>query len=173
MFDTAEGNVSVVYQHTFAMLRKESDRGAALLAGVLLEGAIDGLLAKHLKCLPKNKKPRRDFASKIDLAYQLQCIDEGMYACLHALRNARNTFAHKLVSNMEEKELEKAFSDLFRSVLTQYPNLMDKWIDGINAVSQKHGAGRIVNEASDLTIRIRFDNFVTILVSDLFRQGST
>ena len=81
----------------------ESDRGAALVAGAMLDEALKSLLAKRF--VPPMKKDqdvlRRDaplstFSARINAAYQMGLISSYLARDLHVIRSIRNEFAHHL-----------------------------------------------------------------------------
>ncbi|MCX6376370.1 MAG: MltR family transcriptional regulator [Armatimonadetes bacterium] len=89
-----------------AELRKESDRGAALVAAQFLSDALEELLRA---CLIDEKKPvdkllgteemsdrpLSSFSSRIELAYCMGLFGRRVYDDLHAIREIRNHFAHQ------------------------------------------------------------------------------
>jgi hypothetical protein len=79
----------------------ESDRGAALVAGAMLDEALKSLLSKRL--VPPERKDRdtlaRDaplstFSARINAASQMGLISRYLARDLHLIRSIRNEFAH-------------------------------------------------------------------------------
>jgi mannitol operon repressor len=89
----------------------ETDRGASILAGsmldqklkdILFDFLIDGAPTKDL--LNGNNAPLGTFSSRLNLAYSLGLISEYEYHDCNIIRKIRNDFAHKF-------ELEFSFTD--------------------------------------------------------------
>lgn len=84
-------------------LDKESDRGAVLVAGAMLEEALEGLLVTHLVANPTASDPLFDgpnaplqsFSAKIDIAYRLGLYSDRSCRDLHVIRRIRNDVAHR------------------------------------------------------------------------------
>jgi hypothetical protein len=86
------------FSATMEILDGESDRGAAIVGGALIEVAVDGALKKYL-IPPYSKEDEfldRDFsvALKIDLAHRVGLIRPKERRLLHQIRRIRNDFAH-------------------------------------------------------------------------------
>jgi DNA-binding MltR family transcriptional regulator len=84
-------------------LDKESDRGAVLVAGAMLDEALAGLLLTHLVANPTATDPLFDgpnaplqsFSSKIDAAYRMGLFSDRFCRDLHVIRRIRNDVAHR------------------------------------------------------------------------------
>ena len=80
------------------------DRPAAIIASCYLERSLERALRGRLladkkiaDAFLKGMGPLSSFSSRIDLAYLLGLIStKEAYGCFHAIRRARNCFAHEL-----------------------------------------------------------------------------
>jgi hypothetical protein len=112
----ADWNRMVDYFHN------ESDRGAAIIAGSFLEHAL-GTYLEH-RVINKGKKladrlfgpdgALTTFAQRINVAYAFDQISENQFAEFHAIREARNHFAHhpldaSFASPQVQKHVAKTF----------------------------------------------------------------
>jgi len=97
---------------SFASLFKESDLGAVIIAGVLLESSLEKVLqiatvADKKGKIPKNYflKPRfGDFHAKITSAYKAGLIGWELHDALHIVRKLRNEAAHcNFEFNLEDR----------------------------------------------------------------------
>ena len=89
-------------------ITSESDRGCVLLAVSLLDESLKALLHTAFVDDPHVQReavqplfkgqipPLRPFAITINLAYALGLIDRSTFATLHALREIRNEFSHRV-----------------------------------------------------------------------------
>src|SRR5437868_2978240 len=82
-------------------LFKESDRGKALLAGVLLDENLEILLRAKMRSekellngLFEGFGPLATFSAKIKISYALFLIEKETYCDLEIIREIRNHFAH-------------------------------------------------------------------------------
>lgn len=83
-------------------LKTESDRGAVLIAGAMLEEALRNLLLTHLvpaasstdTLLDGPNSPFGTYAAKIDGAFRLGLISPKFARDLHIIRRLRNDVAH-------------------------------------------------------------------------------
>lgn len=98
-------------------LEKESDRGAAIIAGSYAELALENAI----KSVLKNRQIKKDvalfdrlfdgyapfatFSAKIDLSCALGLLSEKDYGDLHIIRAIRNAFAHDLDAGAPEDGL--------------------------------------------------------------------
>jgi DNA-binding MltR family transcriptional regulator len=85
----------------FHQLHKETDRGYAIVAAILLDGLLETLLRKKMIPSVPNEifsgyGPLSSFSAKIDLSFYLGFISRGEYDELHQIRRIRNEFAHSL-----------------------------------------------------------------------------
>jgi hypothetical protein len=78
---------------------KETDRGCALLGGIIIENLLEKLLRKAMVSTIKDELfegygPLNTFSAKIELAYGFGLISKNEKLDLHAIRKIRNEFAH-------------------------------------------------------------------------------
>jgi DNA-binding MltR family transcriptional regulator len=91
-----------VFDGYATLLSKETDRGAAVLAGGYLDALLEDLLRAVLVLGPKlddlisTGRPLGSFSSRIDLAYSLGLLPEVRLRDLHLIRKIRNYFAHDM-----------------------------------------------------------------------------
>lgn len=85
----------------FSQLSKETDRGAALSAGAMLEDRLGDILkgflidSKNTDCLLKGMNaPFGTLSSRISGCYALGLIDQKEYDEMETIRKIRNKFAH-------------------------------------------------------------------------------
>jgi DNA-binding MltR family transcriptional regulator len=84
-------------------LDKESDRGAVLVAGAMLEEALAALLVTHFVANPTATDPLFDgpnaplqsFSAKIDAGYRMGLFSDRFCRDLHVIRRIRNDVAHR------------------------------------------------------------------------------
>ena len=113
-------------------LNKESDRGAALICGAmlddLLEKTISAFLIDHRdmkKLLNGLNAPLGTFSSRIIMAYSLGLISEEEYEECNRLRSVRNEFSHRVHQHFTDQKVQDICSNLrfaAQSIL-QHPNL--------------------------------------------------
>lgn len=170
----ANKTVSEVYSYTFELLTAENDRGAVLLGGVLTDAILDQMIATRLVPLPHKKDKRRErfqYAQKIDMVYRLGLISAEMYDLLHALREARNEFAHNIVSDLQDQAVSVHIENVFESIPNFYQNFMASWIRDLKATLR--GVG-ITDEAVLNTVspnaRVRYNNYLTVVTSLLYQD---
>src|SRR5437868_9115545 len=85
-----------------AELQAESDRGAVLVAGSMLDVALQQLLVAYFAdsgtpdpLFEGANAPLHSLSAKIDLASRLGFISDGLARDLHVIRRIRNDFAHR------------------------------------------------------------------------------
>jgi hypothetical protein len=88
---------------TIDEIEKQNDRGAAIIAGALLEDFVVDAIKTRL--LPDEKVidqfltgmgPLATFSAKIDMAYLLKIVTSDCRRVMHIIRRVRNEFAHGL-----------------------------------------------------------------------------
>ena len=128
---------------------KETDPAAAILAGAMIENALERLLRKFLVPSASNEddlfdgsyKPLSTFAAKITAAHRCGLISSKFCRDLHIIRRIRNYFAHNTEgSDFSEgsikqrvKELVDSFTDLVEDArkgdrFKEGPNIRDDFL---------------------------------------------
>ncbi|AUF94825.1 hypothetical protein CXQ80_02810 [Pseudomonas sp. 02C 26] len=164
-----------VYKKTFELLSEENDRGAVLLSGVITDGILDEMIKSRLIGLPSARvgKLRFQYAAKIDMAFSLGMISLEMLTLLHSLRDARNTFAHKIVNSLDDAAISKAIKSVFDAVPSLYDGFMSSWI--ANLQSTLRGVG-IVDETLIASVspgaRARFNNYLALVAARLHEASA-
>jgi len=104
-------------------LRGETDRGAVIVAAALLEDALEQMLSVRLLPSPERDDelfsgpyaPLGNFSAKIDFAYRVGLIRQGVRSSLHLLRKLRNHFAHSAaVGGFEAQAVRSRLRELFK-----------------------------------------------------------
>jgi DNA-binding MltR family transcriptional regulator len=95
----------------------QTDRGLAIVAVSLLEQMLEIVLTQRMMPLSKKRyaaifgtmAPLSSFSAKIEMALALGVISENFYYQLHALREVRNRFAHRIEAlTFDHPEIQKA-----------------------------------------------------------------
>jgi DNA-binding MltR family transcriptional regulator len=85
-------------------LRKQTDRGAAIIAATFLDNLLQIALERRFLHLSKDQHkalfgrmaPLSTFSAKIEIAYAAGLFGKSAYNNIQMIRNVRNKFAHKL-----------------------------------------------------------------------------
>ena len=100
-------------------LNKESDRGAALVCGAMLDAllgkTISAFLIEHKdmkKLLNGLNAPLGTFSSRIIMAYSLGLISEEEYEECNRLRSVRNEFSHRVHQHFTDQKVQDVCSNL-------------------------------------------------------------
>lgn len=104
-------------------LRKESERGSAIVCATLLEESLYGMIKS--KSVPSSRKNDElldgsyarlgTFSAKIDLAYRIGLISLNERSSFHIIRKIRNEFAHSSEEiSFESNVIKDYISELFR-----------------------------------------------------------
>lgn len=119
----------------YEVVLNESDRGAVLLASAFIEEALEYLLRQvftviscnasndnfsaHLDRLLKSgvDAPLGSFSSRITVAFVLGMIDGDCFKALEALRNLRNSYAHRKADGTRPKLTTEAIKDIYTAVI--------------------------------------------------------
>lgn len=103
-------------------LRKESERGSAIVCAALLDESLQEILKANLVALSKKKDelfdvgaaPFESFAAKIDVAYRIGLISRDEKLSFHLIRKIRNDFAHTSEDiNFESIVVKNRICELF------------------------------------------------------------
>lgn len=90
------------YQNMVSLFHAESDRAAALLAGIVAEGYTETLLRGFTRTGSDVDRlfdiygPLSSFSARINVAYAFGLIDEHLRSDLDYIKRVRNYFAHEL-----------------------------------------------------------------------------
>ncbi|MHB9799965.1 DUF4145 domain-containing protein [Pseudomonas sp. MT3] len=170
----ANKSVSEVYQTTYKLLSAENDRGAVLLSGILTDAVLDEMIGKKLIPMPTNGKGRDDFqyARKIDMAYRLGLISEEMFNLLHALRNARNKFAHEVISTLDDVAVAKSIASVFSAMPELFAGFMNDWLKRLQGILISVGITdeELLNSVNP-NDRNKFDNYMTVIIATLYKDS--
>lgn len=164
-----------VYKKTFELLSEENDRGAVLLSGVITDEILDAMIKRRLIDLPETRKGklRFQYAAKIDIAFSLGLISLEMLTLLHSLRDARNTFAHQVVSSLNDTAISGAIKLVFDAVPSLYEGFMSEWIANLQNTLRSVG---VVDESLIASVspsaRARFNNYLALVAARL-HEAST
>ena len=119
----------------YEVVLNESDRGAVLVASAFIEEALEHLLRQVLtvkSCNTSNDKfpmhlnrllepgpsaPLGSFSARITTAFVLGTIDVDYLKALEALRNLRNSYAHRKADGTRPKLTTEAIKDIYTSVI--------------------------------------------------------
>ncbi|MCK9728525.1 hypothetical protein [Pseudomonas syringae] len=163
-----------VLEFSFEMIKKENDRGAALLASMMAEHCLDELLKARLaspvgkeKFLSGFGAPIGTFAAKIELCFRLGCIPRGLAELLDGLRKIRNSFAHEMVADFETKAVADRTEAVFKINAAHYDSFLKRWSENILAVFSEHGIQTPEWDASKIKRRVRFDNYFAQIIVHL------
>lgn len=131
--------MSEMFLRVTTELCNESERGAVILAFAWMDDELTNALKKFLIPTAQNSdellgvgRPIGDAATKIDLAFRLGIINDGMHKSLHLVRRLRNDFSHtssKLTFQTDSVrdrvnnlfQLESGVTDAILSVVGSYP----------------------------------------------------
>lgn len=109
-----------------AELQKQSDRGAAIIAGSLLEQILETAIKGRLRALSTDQHkalfgrmaPLSTFSAKIEIGFAIGLYTEATYRNLNMLRQVRNEFAHKLGAlSFDHPDIAKIINDPKRTGL--------------------------------------------------------
>lgn len=171
MFDGM--NDDEVYDTALNLIKKENDRGAALLAAMMAEHCLDVLIEKRL--LPPYSKeqfisgfnsPIGTFSSKIELSYRIGLISQGLAKLLHSLRKIRNTYAHELVADFDSPEISRKTEAAFKINPDHYQDFIQGWSKNIQAIYEKHNVD-LIADAGSIKLRVRFNNYFAVVITNL------
>jgi DNA-binding MltR family transcriptional regulator len=106
-----------------AVLNKESDRGAVLIAATMLEDllgrSINSFLVPHdetERLLEGFNAPLGTFSSRILAAYSLGILSENEYRECDRIRKIRNVFAHNVHCSFEDQKVRDMCATLGFSI---------------------------------------------------------
>lgn len=135
---------------------KESDRSAAIIAGVVLDEALrDALQETFVDEMSNNEDdrlfegygPLSTFSARIDIAFAIGLFGPRTKATFHLLRRVRNEFAHRLGLDFEHPSIAMLCSKL---------SLDEKGI-----ITGKNNRERYLEYVSWLSNQIRFEAYLS------------
>lgn len=127
-----------------AELKKESDRGCALVAAAYLENEINELLhrffikqgSKAREALFDFNGPAGTFSSKIKMSAALGLIPEEIHKALDLIRKMRNEFAHLHEPlDFESSKIKQQVQSLLPSLDTPQESTRDSFIMKIQSIA--------------------------------------
>lgn len=104
-------------------LRKESERGSAIVCAALLDESLREIIQAKLVTLSKKKDelfdggnaPLESSSAKIDLAYRIGLISRDEKSSFHLIRKIRNKFAHSSEEiHFDSNIVKDLISELFK-----------------------------------------------------------
>lgn len=162
-----------VHEMALQLIQKENDRGAALLAAVLAEHCLDGLLEKRLLPPYGNEgfisgfnSPIGTFSSKIELAYRIGIIPAQLAKLLNGLRKIRNSYAHEVIADFESQSIANKTEAVLKTVPEHYQSFIDSWNGQIAQALEPFGLA-VEIDAATLKLRGRFDNYFAQVIMHL------
>lgn len=97
-----------------ADLKKETDRGAALLGAAFLDDVLDLMLqsafvndSEAVNKILGPGRPLESFGARAHLAYCMGLLGEDVYADINLIREIRNDFAHRHPNTFEVAEIRQ------------------------------------------------------------------
>jgi DNA-binding MltR family transcriptional regulator len=127
-------------------LRKESERGSAIVCAALLDESLREIIKAKLVALSKKKdelfdggnSPLESASAKIDLAYRIGLISRDEKSSFHLIRKIRNKFAHSseeihfdssIVKDLisELFKLNKEMLNIFAKAVKRIPKTTYSW----------------------------------------------
>ena len=125
----------------FEEFKEESDRAYVILAGSMIDQALETLLKARL--VPSTSQednlfsgayaPLGSFSAKIDLSYRIGMKSGKLCRDLHLIRKARNEFAHNVTGcNFASSSIRNRIVELTRSsgIVERAPNKRNSLPDG-------------------------------------------
>lgn len=111
------------YSKFLAELRRESERGLALIGAAFIDDKLGATLAAFFACeaselLNGPNAPLGNFSSRIDTCFALGLIEQGEKDECHLIRRIRNTFAHRL---MDASFSQNSIYDLCKNLKSPMP----------------------------------------------------
>jgi hypothetical protein len=114
MFTIAHGQQEAAHvAEAMAQLNKESDRSAAIVAGAIVEYALEASIKRQLHQHPKitdelfrTTGPLGAYATKIDVGLLIGLYSAETHRNLVTMKNIRNAFAHRLsISDFQSQKI--------------------------------------------------------------------
>ena len=135
---------SKAFRKYHELISAESDRGAVILAGSILDVALEKLIASYL--LPPIKKedklingayaPLGSFSAKIEMCYRLGLIKPQVTEQLQLFKRIRNDFAHRITDARLSSVQNKA---RIQEILNKTPDIEDAFVESLNEAFIENG----------------------------------
>ena len=126
-----------------ALISSESDRGAVILAGSILDLVLEKLIVSFL--LPPVKKedklisgayaPLGSFAAKIEMSYRLGLIKPQVLKQLQLFKSIRNDFAHRITDAELSSQENKS---RMQEILNKTPDMESALLETYSKVFKEH-----------------------------------
>jgi len=105
-------DLSLESQEFFEEMKKETDRGVALIGAEFINAILEQVLkshfidnAKHVNALLKKNQPLGSLWSRSEIAYCIGLLPEPTFHDLDLIRQIRNEFAHNYVAQTFDSEI--------------------------------------------------------------------
>jgi hypothetical protein len=129
----------------FRLLRKESDRGCAMIVAAHLDDKLGELLKacmiqekeneEEISRFFKGTEPIGSFSARIKLARYLNIISPHVRSDLDTIRNIRNDFAHKLeFEDFNTQSIKDRCMNLQHDLLENNKNPRERFINAANVL---------------------------------------
>jgi DNA-binding MltR family transcriptional regulator len=142
----------------FRLLRKETDRGCAMIVAALLDDKLAQLLrtcmiqdakyGEEIASFFRGSEPLGSFSSRIKLAHYLNLISRQVRQDLDIIRKIRNDFGHKLeFEDFNTPSIKARCMNLQHDLMEENQNPREKFINAANVLivfidfASKHGIG--------------------------------
>ena len=138
---------SEVFTKYHVLISSESDRGAVILAGSILDVALEKLIASYL--LPPVKKedklingayaPLGSFSAKIEMCYRLGLIKRHILEQLQLFKSIRNDFAHRITDAQLDSQENKS---RMQEILNKDPDMENALLTTCSKTFKQNGINR-------------------------------
>jgi DNA-binding MltR family transcriptional regulator len=158
-----------------AIISSESDRGAVILAGSILDVALEKLIVSFL--LPPVKKedklvtgayaPLGSFSAKIEMCYRLGLIKPQVLKQLQLFKNIRNDFAHRITDAELDSQENK---NRMQEILSKTPEMESALLKTYSKNLEEHEIKKNNNNIISLIgVRHAFNTLVACMCMSLER----
>ncbi|MFT6925121.1 MAG: DNA-binding MltR family transcriptional regulator [Psychromonas sp.] len=163
MSDIVDKESGDLFSKYHILISSESDRGAVILAGSILDVTLENLILSFL--LPPLKKadklvsgayaPLGSFSAKIEMCYRLGFLKAHAVEQLQLFKSIRNDFAHRITDAQLDSEQNRS---KMQGILNKNPELEEAFWESINKAFQDNGIVRDnKNLISLIGVRYSFD----------------
>jgi DNA-binding MltR family transcriptional regulator len=155
------------------LISEESDRGAVILAGSILDVTLETLITSYL--VPSTKKedklingayaPLGSFSAKIEMCYRLGLIRSSVLEQLQLFKKIRNDFAHRITNAQLSSEKNKA---AMQEIINRVPDIENGLVECINDTFSENITA-IDNKGiiSRIGVRLSFDILFAMMCMSL------